>query len=76
MVLRRCSTSCRFDPSRLILEVTEGVLIDKPQETKARLEELRILGVSLALDDFGSGYSSLSYLQKLPFDKLKIDRGL
>lgn len=65
----------RFDPSRLMLEVTEGVLIDKPQETKARLEELRILGVSLALDDFGSGYSSLSYLQKLPFDKLKIDRG-
>jgi len=65
----------RFDPSRLVLEVTEGILIDKPQDTKARLEELRALGVSLALDDFGSGYSSLSYLQKLPFDKLKIDRG-
>jgi EAL domain-containing protein (putative c-di-GMP-specific phosphodiesterase class I) len=40
----------------------------------ARLQELRALDVRLALDDFGSGYSSLSYLQKLPFDKLKVDR--
>ena len=63
-----------FEPSRLVLEMTESVLIDKPDETTARLQELRALGVRLALDDFGSGYSSLSYLQKLPFDKLKIDR--
>jgi diguanylate cyclase (GGDEF)-like protein len=64
----------RFPPSRLVLEVTESVLINNPEETRARLMELRALGVRLALDDFGSGYSSLSYLQKLPFDKLKIDR--
>ena len=63
-----------FEPSRLVLEMTESVLIEKPEETTARLQELRALGVRLALDDFGSGYSSLSYLQKLPFDKLKIDR--
>jgi diguanylate cyclase (GGDEF)-like protein len=63
-----------FDPSRLVLEMTEGVLIDNPDETAARLNELRALGVRLALDDFGSGYSSLRYLQKLPFDKLKVDR--
>ena len=63
-----------FEPSRLILEMTETVLIENPDETRARLEELRALGVRLALDDFGSGYSSLSYLQKLPFDKLKVDR--
>jgi diguanylate cyclase (GGDEF)-like protein len=63
-----------FEPSRLVLEMTEGVLIDNPDETTARLQELRALGVRLALDDFGSGYSSLSYLQKLPFDKLKVDR--
>jgi predicted signal transduction protein with EAL and GGDEF domain len=63
-----------FEPSRLVLEMTEGVLIDNPDEMTARLQELRSLGVRLALDDFGSGYSSLSYLQTLPFDKLKVDR--
>jgi diguanylate cyclase (GGDEF)-like protein len=65
----------RADPSRVVLEITEGVLIDDPLTAKARLEDLRRLGVQLALDDFGSGYSSLAYLQQLPFDKLKIDRG-
>jgi EAL domain-containing protein (putative c-di-GMP-specific phosphodiesterase class I) len=61
-------------PSRIIFEITEGVLIDDPQETLARLEALRRLGVRLALDDFGTGYSSLSYLQKFPFSLIKIDR--
>ncbi len=60
--------------SRVVLEVTEGILIDNPQETQTRLEALRALGLSIALDDFGTGYSSLSYLQKFPFDRLKIDR--
>jgi EAL domain-containing protein (putative c-di-GMP-specific phosphodiesterase class I) len=63
------------EPSRVVMEVTEGILIDNPLAAKARLERLRGLGVRLALDDFGSGYSSLAYLQQLPFDKLKIDRG-
>ena len=65
----------KFEPARLVLEVTEGVLIDDPETAKSRLEDLRKLGVRLALDDFGAGYSSLTYLQQLPFDKLKIDRG-
>ncbi len=59
---------------RLVLEVTEGVLIDDPDEAQHTLEALRGLGVSTALDDFGTGYSSLNYLQKFQFDRLKIDR--
>jgi diguanylate cyclase (GGDEF)-like protein len=63
------------EPSRLVLEITEGVLMDDPEESRKRLEEIRSLGVRVALDDFGSGYSSLSYLQHFPFDKIKIDGG-
>jgi diguanylate cyclase (GGDEF)-like protein len=59
---------------RVVLEITEGILIDNPEETEATLNALRALGVTIALDDFGTGYSSLNYLQKFPFDRLKIDR--
>jgi EAL domain-containing protein (putative c-di-GMP-specific phosphodiesterase class I) len=65
----------KIEPDRVMLEVTEGVLIDDTDGVKTRLDALRALGVKLALDDFGAGYSSLAYLQRLPFDKLKIDRG-
>jgi diguanylate cyclase (GGDEF)-like protein len=61
-------------PSRLVLEITEGVLIDNPEEMVKRIEDLHALGVRIALDDFGSGYSNLGYLQRFPLDKLKIDR--
>jgi diguanylate cyclase (GGDEF)-like protein len=61
-------------PSRVVLEMTEGVLIGDPEEARTRLEALRALGVRLALDDFGTGYSSLAYLQEFRFDKLKIDK--
>jgi len=61
--------------SRVVLEITEGVLIDNPDEAAKRLDQLRALGVRIALDDFGVGYSSLSYLQRFPLDKLKIDKG-
>jgi diguanylate cyclase (GGDEF)-like protein len=60
--------------SRLVLEITEGILIDDPDDTQRKLGALRALGVSIALDDFGTGYSSLSYLQKFHFDRVKIDR--
>ena len=62
-------------PARLMLEITEGVLIDNPDEMLKRIDDLHALGVRIALDDFGSGYSNLGYLQKFPLDKLKIDRG-
>jgi diguanylate cyclase (GGDEF)-like protein len=74
-VVKEALAETSTDPSRVVLEITEGVLIDDPLAAKARLEDLRRIGVQLALDDFGSGYSSLAYLQQLPFDKLKIDRG-
>ena len=73
-LVRKVMVETGIAPSRVVLEVTEGVLIDNPQEAQTRLELLRALGVSLALDDFGTGYSSLNYLQKFPFDRIKIDR--
>jgi diguanylate cyclase (GGDEF)-like protein len=65
----------KIAPSRVVLEMTESVLVDDPLAAKARLEELKAIGVKLALDDFGAGQLSLAYLQQLPFDRLKIDRG-
>jgi diguanylate cyclase (GGDEF)-like protein/PAS domain S-box-containing protein len=61
-------------PTDLTLEITESVLMDDLDVAKARLHELKRLGVNLAIDDFGTGYSSLSALQHLPVDTLKIDK--
>jgi diguanylate cyclase (GGDEF)-like protein len=63
-----------LDPGRLVLEVTEGVVLHDPAKSITTLNELRALGVQLALDDFGTGYSSLSHLRSLPIDWLKIGK--
>jgi diguanylate cyclase (GGDEF)-like protein len=60
--------------SRLEVEVTESVLLEKTEANLAVLRNLHELGVRISLDDFGTGYSSLSYLQSFHFDKIKIDR--
>ena len=73
-LVRSALAESRVAPSRLMLEITEGVLIDNPEEMVKRIQDLHALGVRIALDDFGSGYSNLGYLQRFPLDKLKIDR--
>ena len=61
-------------PDRLELEITEGVFLAGSDKTDATFGALKGLGVRLALDDFGTGYASLGYLQRAPFDKIKIDQ--
>jgi diguanylate cyclase (GGDEF)-like protein len=61
-------------PELLILEVTEGLFVEKLEETVARMAELAGMGVRFSIDDFGTGYSSLAYLKRMPLYELKIDR--
>ena len=63
-----------LDPDRLELELTEGDLVEDPPAAAAVLLALRALGVNIAIDDFGMGYSSLAYVKNFPVDRLKIDR--
>jgi diguanylate cyclase (GGDEF)-like protein len=60
--------------SRLELEITESVLLEKSERNIAILNQLRELGVRISMDDFGTGYSSIGYLRSFPFDKIKIDQ--
>jgi diguanylate cyclase (GGDEF)-like protein len=64
----------KVDPQRLVLEVTESVVVNQIDQAVSRLNEFKSLGCGLALDDFGTGYSSLSHLKRMPIDILKIDR--
>ena len=62
------------DPQRLILELTESMLVTDMEQVIAKLGRLHDLGITNALDDFGTGFSSLSYLRHLPFQQIKIDK--
>jgi diguanylate cyclase (GGDEF)-like protein len=63
-----------FPPERLVLEITEDLMLEESAQTRNTILKLRDLGVGLAIDDFGTGFSSLNYLHKYRFDKMKIDR--
>jgi len=64
----------RIEPSRLIIEVTEDVLIVDFDSVKKTIKKLKNIGVKISIDDFGTGYSSLNYLWRISFDEIKIDK--
>jgi EAL domain-containing protein (putative c-di-GMP-specific phosphodiesterase class I) len=72
--LVECVRETGFPLTRLELEIVETAFFEDPASAEAQLRHLRSLGIGLALDDFGIGYSSLSYLRRMPFTKLKIDK--
>jgi EAL domain-containing protein (putative c-di-GMP-specific phosphodiesterase class I) len=72
--VKRALDESGLDPSTLVLEVTETVMLADADMAVTRLHQLKDLGVRIAMDDFGTGYSSLSYLSRLPVDILKMDR--
>jgi diguanylate cyclase (GGDEF)-like protein/PAS domain S-box-containing protein len=73
-VLDECLNVTSFQPQWLELEVTEGQVMKKPEESIGKLNSIHAMGVSIAIDDFGTGYSSLAYLKRLPVSRLKIDQ--
>jgi len=72
--LGRALADRELDSSALTVEITEDVLLDDIERTRTVLHELRERGISVAIDDFGSGYSALWYLRDLPVDEVKLDR--
>jgi len=72
--LREALAAANLPPNRLEIEITESVLLQDTETTRAILRQMHDHGVKISLDDFGTGYSSLSYLHSFPLDKVKIDR--
>ena len=72
--LRQMIEQYNISPNMLELEITESTLMENPEELGGELNAMREMGLTLAIDDFGSGFSSLNYLKRLPVDVLKIDR--
>jgi diguanylate cyclase (GGDEF)-like protein len=72
--VKRVVEETGFDPRRLEIEITEGMLLNANEDVMFDLQELREFGIRFAIDDFGTGYSSLGYLGSFPIDKIKIDQ--
>ncbi len=73
-ILQESMKAIDFKPEWLELEVTEGKMMKKPEESIIKLEKISQMGIEITIDDFGTGYSSLAYLKRLPVSKLKIDQ--
>ncbi len=73
--IQACLHECNVQPSRLVLEITESAVMRDPALAARHMRLLKLAGVRFAMDDFGTGHSSLSQLSRLPLDQLKIDRG-
>lgn len=72
--IQACIHRFQITPEQLMLEITEGVIIDDTEVAITKMHALKELGVRISMDDFGTGYSSLTYLRLLPLDELKIDK--
>ncbi len=72
--LHECVNRYAIDPARLCIELTEDALLDDAAHARTILEEIKRIGLSISVDDFGVGYSSLSHLRSYPIDELKIDQ--
>ena len=73
-LVQECLDLTNCPPEWIELEITESVLLSNSDAVKKEIEDLRAMGLTIALDDFGVGYSSLDYLRRFPVDKIKIDR--
>jgi EAL domain-containing protein (putative c-di-GMP-specific phosphodiesterase class I) len=73
-IVTRVLQATGLDPHHLELELTEGIVMQNSMDVLTTLQELKALGISLSIDDFGTEYSSLSYLKRFPIDTIKIDR--
>ncbi len=73
-IVKKALSDAGLAPARLDLEITESVLLEDSATTLTQLEELRAHGIGISLDDFGTGFASLAYLNDFPFSKIKIDR--
>jgi diguanylate cyclase (GGDEF)-like protein/PAS domain S-box-containing protein len=74
MTIRSLMQEYRLEPGALEVEITETALMHDPEQAAARLDRIAALGVKISVDDYGTGYSSLGYLHRLPINALKIDR--
>ena len=73
-IIGRILHEMELSPEHLGVEITESLIMDRPEDAVRTLRALSEMGVQISIDDFGTGYSSLSYLKRFPLDKIKIDR--